>query len=161
MSVCSSGRSTIGQPVQLPPQWELCGGHVQKGNQLQGNYHRVQRLRHQGGAHQLHGAHRGGAHPAGDGGVEAFLPPPGPLSRAAVPFNASSACALWFRRCCAWGTSTTRTSGTPSTSPSRSTGSSLCGIPRAPGWSAAASARVRLHTQTEAFPSLRFNLKVV
>ena len=57
--------SIIRRPVQLPAEWELCGGHVQKGNQLQGVSHRIQRIGHQSGAHQLHGAHRGGAGPAG------------------------------------------------------------------------------------------------
>lgn len=46
-------------------------------------------------------------------------------------------------RSCAWETSTTLTCVTPSTYPSRSTGSSLCGIHRAPGSSATASVRVR------------------
>lgn len=42
-----------------------------------------------------------------------------------------------------WETSTTQMFVTPSTYPSRSTGSSLCGIPQAPGSSATASVRVR------------------
>lgn len=49
---------------------------------------------------------------------------------------------FFLRRSCVLETSTTLMSVTPSTYPSRNTGSSLCGIPQAPGLSAAASVRV-------------------
>lgn len=46
-------------------------------------------------------------------------------------------------RSCVWGTCTTQMCATPSTSPSRSTGNSLCGTPQAPGWIVASCVRVR------------------
>ena len=61
-----------------------------------------------------------------------------PLSPLILPFPP-----LFFHRSCVWETSTTQMSVTPSTYPSRNTGSSLCGIPQAPGSSATASVRVR------------------
>lgn len=50
---------------------------------------------------------------------------------------------MFFCRSYVWETSTTQMSATPSTYLSRNAGSSLCGIPQAPGSSATASVRVR------------------
>lgn len=65
--------SFVWRTVQLPPEWELCGGNVQKGNHLQGDGHRVQRLGYKSWAHQLHGPHRGGAHFTGTKNICIFV----------------------------------------------------------------------------------------
>lgn len=72
----------------------------------------------------------------------------------------------YSHRSCVWETSTTQMFVTPLTYPLRNTGSSLSGIPQAPGSSATASARVRslgfqisTHEEQDHFSLASVNLK--
>lgn len=72
----------------------------------------------------------------------------------------------YSHRSCVWETSTTQMFVTPLTYPLRNTGSSLSGIPQAPGSSATASARVRslgfqisTHEEHDHFSLASVNLK--